>query len=409
MTPADPVVAGLGGGSSGGGAGGTVQSGLGGGSTGGGGFGTVGGGGFTGLGGGTANGAGLSGRVNTGLNASVITGGGFTGLGGGTANGAGPSATTNPSLSSGFTVASGLGGGSSGTNYYGVSGVFGSVVGGANGTTGTSFALGTTAATVYPFVTGTAADGSAAVRQNNPTGVARFTVVPFPGFTGSLNVTQADVTGDGTADLVVGAGAGGGPRVAVFDGVTGGRVADFYAYESAFRGGVNVAAGDLTGDGRADVVTGAGDGGGPRVRAFRVLATAVTPAADFFAFESGFRGGVAVAVGATGTTQTGIVAGAGVGGSPRVSTFDAAGNPVTSFFAGDPAARTGVTLTGVAGGSGTAAGATGTTTSAVVTTVNGGSTVGVFSDRRGCRCGPSRRSRPRPRPPPGGRPWRPTA
>ena len=83
-----------------------------------------------------------------------------------------------------------------------------------------------------------------------------------------------DVTGDGEPDIVVGAGPGGGPHVRVFDGVTGAEVRSFFAYQCdpapapCFPGGVFVAAADVTGDGRADIITGAGPGGGPHVRVF---------------------------------------------------------------------------------------------------------------------------------------------
>jgi len=43
--------------------------------------------------------------------------------------------------------------------------------------------------------------------------------------------------------------------------------ASFFAYPG-FTGGVRVAAGDLTGDGLADIVTGVGPGAGPHVKVF---------------------------------------------------------------------------------------------------------------------------------------------
>ena len=79
---------------------------------------------------------------------------------------------------------------------------------------------------------------------------------PGTGFGGGVSVAAADFNGDGSPDIVAGAGAGGGPRVSVLDGKTGQVLADFFAYEPSFLGGVNVAAADVTGDGKADVAVG---------------------------------------------------------------------------------------------------------------------------------------------------------
>ena len=50
---------------------------------------------------------------------------------------------------------------------------------------------------------------------------------------------------------------GGGPRVRVLDGLTLEVIRDTFVYESTFRGGVSVAAGDVNGDGTPDVITSA--------------------------------------------------------------------------------------------------------------------------------------------------------
>ncbi|MCU0706562.1 MAG: hypothetical protein MUF18_21610, partial [Fimbriiglobus sp.] len=55
----------------------------------------------------------------------------------------------------------------------------------------------------------------------------------------------------------------------------------FNAFESAFTGGVRVAMADVNGDGTADIVTGAGPGGGPRVSAFQ--SANLAPITSFFA------------------------------------------------------------------------------------------------------------------------------
>lgn len=62
-------------------------------------------------------------------------------------------------------------------------------------------------------------------------------------FTGGVFVAAGDVTGDGIADFITGSGVGGGPHVRVFDGVTGAEVAAFFAFDPAFTAGVFVGAG----------------------------------------------------------------------------------------------------------------------------------------------------------------------
>ena len=98
-------------------------------------------------------------------------------------------------------------------------------------------------------------------------------------------------------EIITGAGPSGGPHVRVIK-VSGGaltELAGFYAYDPAFPGGVYVACGDVTGDGLAEVITGAGPSGGPHVRAFSLAGGGVTEVASFFAYDPAFPGGVTVA------------------------------------------------------------------------------------------------------------------
>lgn len=105
-----------------------------------------------------------------------------------------------------------------------------------------------------------------------------------------LEVDEVDVSDDGRMDVITAPGPGGGPRVVL-------------AYDAGFRGGVVVASGDVNGDGNQ--ITGAGVGGGPHVKTF--------------AYDPGFLGGVVVATGdVTGDGVADLVVAADQGGGPHV-------------------------------------------------------------------------------------------
>src|SRR5205823_4872652 len=77
-------------------------------------------------------------------------------------------------------------------------------------------------------------------------------------FTGGVYVAATDLNGDGKAEIVTGAGATGGPHVKVFDGVTNNLLTEFMAYDASFFGGVRVGAYSLDANGRAGIVTAPG-------------------------------------------------------------------------------------------------------------------------------------------------------
>jgi hypothetical protein len=166
-------------------------------------------------------------------------------------------------------------------------------------------------------------------------GLQRFDLFPYGGFTGGVRVSTGDINQDGVDDIVTVPDVGGSALVRVFDGKTGSELGAFFAFETDFRGGGYVAVGDVDGDLVKDITVGAGFTGGPRVQVFSLngggtLNFTLPPIADYFAYESTFRNGVNVAAGdldADGLDE--IVTGAGPGGGPAVKVYGA-----TELFSG---------------------------------------------------------------------------
>ena len=148
-------------------------------------------------------------------------------------------------------------------------------------------------------------------------------------FGGGAYVATGNLDGVAGDEIVTGAGRGGGPHVRIFHS-NGTPIGGFYAYDPAFPGGVRVAVGDVDGDGKPEIITAAGPGGGPHVRIFRLDGT---PMGGFYAYDPGFTGGVYVGiVRSPDGTRDWIVTGAGEGGGPHVRVFDASGGVKASFF-----------------------------------------------------------------------------
>lgn len=146
------------------------------------------------------------------------------------------------------------------------------------------------------------------------------------GFAGEIRTAAGDVNGDGIPDRIYAQGSG-GSRVQVYDGATGQLLRDFSAFVSSFSGGVFVAAGDVNGDGYADIVVGAGTGGAPQVRVFDGKTGAVIR--DFFAYDTSYHGGITVAAGDVNNDGFADIITAPLVGSSLVEVFDANYNPAT--------------------------------------------------------------------------------
>src|SRR5207244_3708984 len=129
-----------------------------------------------------------------------------------------------------------------------------------------------------------------------------------PSFLGGVHVAAGNFDGDYTTpdSLVTGAGAGGGPHVIIWQTVQDGagnitvtgKIDEFIAFDPRFHGGVNVATGDLDGDGKAELIVSAGAGGGPHVKVYKFgTDNRFHLALEFYAYAANFTGGVSIASG----------------------------------------------------------------------------------------------------------------
>lgn len=177
----------------------------------------------------------------------------------------------------------------------------------------------------------------------NADGTERVSILAFdPGFRGGVRTAVADVTGDGVEDVVAVPAEGGGPIVRVFSSVTGDELFHLTVFEETFRGGLYLAAGDIRGLGYAQILLGAGSGGAPRV--ILLDAKANERLLDFFAFDPTARVGATVNFGDVvvgGRPE--LLIGASAGGGPVAVVVDSTtGTELGRTFAGSPFDRQGI-------------------------------------------------------------------
>lgn len=234
---------------------------------------------------------------------------------------------------------------------------------------GNNTAIASTRIAHVSYIAVGAAKGSAPrVAVYTPAGAPVASFLAFnAGFRAGVRVAVGDVNGDGVSDIIVAAGPGAGPHVKIVDGTklaglspnrtvpNSASLGSFFAYQKGFTGGVFVAAGDVDGDGRDDIITGQGAGSRGRVKVIdadrRHLRTPdgrISFAAlhgTFLPYRSSFKGGVVVAAGdVNGDDRADVIAGPARGAAPVVVVNMADASLLASFFVRASHSQIGVTL-----------------------------------------------------------------
>ncbi len=161
-------------------------------------------------------------------------------------------------------------------------------------------------------------------------GNIRYQFVPYDtNYFGGINVAAGDIDNDGQPEIVVAPQDSSRLPIKAFDKF-GNKKSEFYAYPTNFKGGINLAVGDMDGDKKLDIVTAPGVGGGPQVRIFNWQGKVLR---QFFAFDKYFRGGVNVSVGdVDGDGSNEVACAPGAGGGPHIRVFNSKGELKSSFF-----------------------------------------------------------------------------
>ncbi len=192
--------------------------------------------------------------------------------------------------------------------------------------------------TVLVYGSDAAANGAPEVKVvNAATGAMISEFLAYePTFAGGVNVATGFFDGTGQQEIAVAPGRGHSPTVKVFD-LFGNLIFQFQAYAANFTGGINIAAGNvegLTSGGHEldDIVT-APSYGLADIRVFHNQFTA-NPAApmtlfrEFNPFGTSFIGGATVAAAdMTGNGKADIIVGSGPGMAPVIEVF----NPYSTF------------------------------------------------------------------------------
>lgn len=176
----------------------------------------------------------------------------------------------------------------------------------------------------------------------NDAGQVQRTINAFePSYKGGVNVALGDVNGDGVPDIIAGR-AKGRSEVRVFDGSTGALILDFNAFKPSYNGGVNVAFGDLNKSGYGDIIVGSASG----VAVVKVFdGESGHLLSRFNAYGSGTNGVQVAAASLHGSFTSQVITAPGPGGLPIIRAFDAStGKKQYEFLAYNASYRGGIRI-----------------------------------------------------------------
>jgi len=164
-------------------------------------------------------------------------------------------------------------------------------------------------------------------------------------FRGGVNVACGDTNNNGQDEIIVATASDRG-QVAIYTGEGAFTGLAYFPFGPTFRDGLSVAAGDVTGNGKTDIVTGSQGATTSRVKVYKADASKKI-LGDFLAFGESFQGGVNVATADTNADSIDeIITSVASSGAPHVVDYSVAGTKIgqVNFFPFDESATTGVDI-----------------------------------------------------------------
>jgi hypothetical protein len=156
------------------------------------------------------------------------------------------------------------------------------------------------------IITGTGPGRQALVRVWAQSGALLTAFNPFGNFKGGVFVAVGNVNSDNTLELICSTAPGTTGEVKIFEFTNGGlqTLADFTPFGPTYSGGVQIAAGNVTGDRAQEIIVGQQRGGSTvKVYGFDSTVSDVFQLRQFQAFNTGYIGGVTLASANTDTTR----------------------------------------------------------------------------------------------------------
>jgi len=161
-------------------------------------------------------------------------------------------------------------------------------------------------------------------------------------FKGGVSVAIGDVDGDYRNEIITAPAGSGGPHIRIFD-KNGGLKAQFFAGNKNFRGGLNIAIGNLNEDRAAEIVIAPKQNSSPYILIYNLQGELIS---TWLAYNENFKKEISVNIADTNSDyQNEIITTAGAGGGPHVRIFNLKGNLIKQFFAYNQYNLNGVYLT----------------------------------------------------------------